>query len=200
MASMLGLEVHEAASTGDYDSLEEFVSTAKYDLNLADEDWGNKTALHWACQRGYVECVRLLLENGAKPLRTVTGWTPAHFAAETGKLSALRALHNAGIRVDRKDIYGCTPRRLTEIYNHTECFKFLSQIEQEREEQRCRAGSAYTSDDEDEDDDVFSLPTSIAVEEKTEKTERIEKTEKTQSHSSPPASSRRRGQGSSRGQ
>ena len=56
MASILGLEVHEAASTGDYDALEEFVSSGKYDLNLADEDWGNKTALHWACQRG-----RLLL-------------------------------------------------------------------------------------------------------------------------------------------
>ncbi|RUS75140.1 hypothetical protein EGW08_017103, partial [Elysia chlorotica] len=81
---LLGLEVHEAASTGDYDSLEEYLSTGKYDLNLGDEDWGNKTALHWACQRGYVECIRLLLEHGAKPVRTVTGWTPAHFAAETG--------------------------------------------------------------------------------------------------------------------
>ena len=76
---------------------------------------------------GYVECIRLLLEHGAKPVRTLTGWTPAHFAAETGKLSALRALHSAGVRLDKKDNYGCTPKRLAEIYNHTECLKFLIQ-------------------------------------------------------------------------
>ncbi|GFO05109.1 ankyrin repeat domain-containing protein 66 [Plakobranchus ocellatus] len=187
MASILGLEVHEAASTGDYDTLEEFVKSGKYDINLGDDDWGNKTALHWSCQKGYVECIRLLLENGAKPLRTLTGWTPAHFAAENGKLSALRTLHTAGVRVDKKDNYGCTPRRLAEIYNHVECVKFLTQIEQEREELKCRAGSAYVSDDdEEEDDDVFSLPTTIAVEEKTD------------TSSTPPTSSRRRGQGNSR--
>ena len=80
----------------------------------------------------------------------------------------------------------------------SECISFLSQffffshllyrIEQEREEQRCRAGIAYTYDDDEDDDDVFSLPASIAVEEKTE------------TPSVTPASSRRRGQGSSRTQ
>ena len=51
-APMLGLEIHEAASTGDYDCLEELVISGKFDLNLGDEDWGNKTPLHWACQKG----------------------------------------------------------------------------------------------------------------------------------------------------
>ena len=64
----------------------------------------------------------------------------------------------------------------------------LHRIEQEREEQRCRAGSEYAYDDDEDDDDVFSLPASIAVEEKTE------------ASSVTPASSRRRGQGSSRTQ
>ena len=47
-----GLELHDAASTGDYDALEEFVKTGKYDVNLKDIDASNRTALHWACQKG----------------------------------------------------------------------------------------------------------------------------------------------------
>ena len=77
---------------------------------------------------GYVECVRLLLEYGAKgTARTDTGWTPAHFAAESGKLTAIRALYTGGVSVCRKDVYGCTPRRVAEVYNHQECVKFLTQ-------------------------------------------------------------------------
>ena len=49
-----GLEIHDAASTGDYDALEEFVKTGKYDVNLKDIDASNRTALHWACQKGKV--------------------------------------------------------------------------------------------------------------------------------------------------
>ena len=58
---------------------------------------------------------------------TETGWTPAHFAAETGKLTVLRALHNAGISIIKKDNYGDRPKRLAEIYGHEECVHFLEQ-------------------------------------------------------------------------
>ena len=77
---------------------------------------------------GYVECIRLLLEFGAKgTIRMSMGWTPAHSSAEAGKLSALRALVTAGGAVDRKDKYGDTPRRVAEIYGHKECAAFLAQ-------------------------------------------------------------------------
>ena len=80
----------------------------------------------WLFYTGFVECIRLLLDHGAQGTAvTDTGWTPAHFAAETGKLTVLRALHNAGISVIKKDIYGDSPRRLAEIYGHVECVKFL---------------------------------------------------------------------------
>lgn len=70
----------------------------------------------------------MLLDNGAQGTAvTDTGWTPAHFAAETGKLTALRALHNAGISVTKTDIYGDKPKRLAEIYGHEECVNFLEQ-------------------------------------------------------------------------
>lgn len=50
--TQMGLELHDAASTGDYDALEEYVKSGKYDLNLKDIDTHNRTALHWACQKG----------------------------------------------------------------------------------------------------------------------------------------------------
>ncbi|KAH9523443.1 Ankyrin repeat domain-containing protein 66 [Bulinus truncatus] len=115
---------------------------------------------------GFAECVRLLLDNGASgKARTETGWTPAHFAAESGRITVLRALHTANVRVDRKDNYGCTPRRLAEIYNHQDCVKFLQQAEQEIAE-RCRAlGLLNSSDEEDEVETVTSV--AFAVEEKS---------------------------------
>ena len=51
----IGLEIHEAASTGDYDSLEEYLRSGKFDVNLKDEEWNNRTALHWACGKGKME-------------------------------------------------------------------------------------------------------------------------------------------------
>ena len=53
------------------------------------------------------------------------GWTPAHCAAEAGKVTILRALVAAGVPIDKKDKYGDTPRRLAETYGHWECVKFL---------------------------------------------------------------------------
>ena len=77
---------------------------------------------------GYVEIIRLLLDAGAKgTARTLTGWTPAHCAAESNRIPALRALHGAGIAIDLKDRNGDTPRRIATIYGHTDCAKYLAQ-------------------------------------------------------------------------
>lgn len=130
-----GLEIHEAAATGDLDSLEEYLRSGKFDANLKDEEWGDRTALHWACARGYVECIRLLLDHGASGMaRTDTGWTPAHMAAETGKLTALRALFAANIPIGLRDNYGDRPRRIAEMYGHTECVKFLEHSEEDQQQ------------------------------------------------------------------
>ncbi|XP_076441367.1 ankyrin repeat domain-containing protein 66-like [Babylonia areolata] len=153
-----GLEIHDAASTGDYDSLEELIKTGKYDLNLKDVDSGNRTALHWACQKGYVECIRLLLENGAKgTARTTTGWTPAHCAAESNRVPALRALHAAHVPVDLKDKYGDTPRRLATIYGHVDCVRYLLQAESELAERRRKNGITEEEEEEYSDDDKDAL-------------------------------------------
>ncbi|KAK2154990.1 hypothetical protein LSH36_251g00009 [Paralvinella palmiformis] len=148
-----GLELHEACTLGDYDALEEYMKSGKYEnyINMKDPEWQNRTPIHWACSKGYVDCLRLLLEHGAKPnARMSMGWTPAHCAAETGKLHVLRALHNAGAAIYRKDKYGDTPKNVAQMYGHTECVKYLESIENER---KSRSEEPDSEDDTDEDTD-----------------------------------------------
>ncbi len=49
------LSLHDAAASGDERRVEEFklfVKRGKFDINFKDEDWGERTALHCASERG----------------------------------------------------------------------------------------------------------------------------------------------------
>ena len=49
-------------------------------------------ALHFACQKGHLDAVRMLLAGGAKvQCRTAKGATALHFAAKSGASSVTRA-------------------------------------------------------------------------------------------------------------
>ncbi|XP_069034758.1 ankyrin repeat domain-containing protein 66 isoform X3 [Lepisosteus oculatus] len=77
-------------------------------------------------QQPKAETVKILIENGARPcLRTDSGWTPAHFAAESGRLGVLRMLHSLHAPIDKEDVSGDKPIRLAAIYGHKDCVKFL---------------------------------------------------------------------------
>lgn len=79
-------ELHEAASTGDLQTLEDQLKKG-LDPNEPDPEYGGRTPLHIACSRGHKKCVHVLLTAGAK-VNAVTdiGWTPAHCACETGQV------------------------------------------------------------------------------------------------------------------
>ena len=75
---------------------------------------------------GSIECTRLLLSIGViGNIRMDNGWTPAHCAAEGGRIHILRVLHNANIRLDEKDDNGDTPISIAKMYCHNECVNFL---------------------------------------------------------------------------
>ena len=79
-------ELHEAASTGDLQTLEDHLSKG-LDPSEPDPEWGGRTPLHIACGGGHKRCVHALLMAGAK-VNAITdaGWTPAHYACVMGQV------------------------------------------------------------------------------------------------------------------
>ena len=79
-------DLHESASTGDLEALEEGLKRG-LDPSEPDPEWGGKTPLHIASARGHKKCVFVLIRAGSEVnARTDTGWTPAHSACETGQV------------------------------------------------------------------------------------------------------------------
>ncbi|NXS57339.1 ANR66 protein, partial [Brachypteracias leptosomus] len=146
-------ELHEAVALGDYDLVGEILRSGRCDPNHKDADWHDRTPLHWAAAKGQSELVKLLVEHGARHcLRSQLGWTPAHFAAEGGRLGVLRTLHALHAPVDTPDLFGDTPRRLAEIYGHQDCARFLQTAEVEsRNYRRTAAVKGIPLDQTDED-------------------------------------------------
>ena len=67
-APFLSQSLLEYSQCGDYEALQAVLDEGKHVPNFVDSvDVDNgSTALHYACQRGYLEIVSLLLRNGAK--------------------------------------------------------------------------------------------------------------------------------------
>ncbi|XP_073442671.1 ankyrin repeat domain-containing protein 66 isoform X2 [Dendrobates tinctorius] len=146
-------ELHQAAALGDYDFVSEILKKGLNDPNHKDIDWNDRTALHWAAAKGQSDTVKLLVDYGARPcLRTDIGWTPAHFAAESGKLSILRTLHSLHAPIDATDFHGDSPRRIAEIYGHKDCVKFLETAEVECRDYRLVAALGDNPLDEMDED------------------------------------------------
>ncbi|XP_049452741.1 ankyrin repeat domain-containing protein 66 [Epinephelus fuscoguttatus] len=146
-------ELHQAAAAGDFDRVEEILKQNECNPNQRDIDWSYKTPLHWAAAKGHTETVRILIEHGARPcLRTEHGWTPAHSAAESGRLAVLRLLHSLHAPIDKEDCCGDKPVRIAEIYGHQDCVRFLKKAEIECQAYRKMATQKGISlDDTDEE-------------------------------------------------
>jgi hypothetical protein len=73
-----------------------------------DPDFG-LTALHYACKRGDLKIMHMLLQHGAdENARAPDGRTPLHFAAAYGSKEMLLELLARGVDYDAKDNYGCS--------------------------------------------------------------------------------------------
>ncbi|XP_071354186.1 ankyrin repeat domain-containing protein 66 [Trachinotus anak] len=146
-------ELHQAAAAGDLDQVEEILRQNRCNPNQRDVDWSCKTPLHWAAARGHTETVRILIEHGAPPcLRTEHGWTPAHFAAESGQLAVLRLLHSLHAPVDKEDCCGDKPVRIAEIYGHRDCVQFLKKAEPECQAYREMAAQKGISEEDTDEE------------------------------------------------
>lgn len=69
-----------------------------------------ESPIHWACLRGHISSVYLLLKKGAKIDATdERGYSPMHHAAQFGKVVIMAMLHRRGAPVDVRDNHGRTP-------------------------------------------------------------------------------------------
>lgn len=132
-------KLHQAVAAGDYNSVKKILKKGLCDPNYKDVDWNDRTPLHWAAIRGQMEVIHLLIQYGARPcLVTDVGWTAAHFAAESGHLNVLKALHALHAAIDVADFFGDTPKRIAQIYGQKDCVDFLDMAEPECRDHRQR--------------------------------------------------------------
>jgi hypothetical protein len=81
-------------------------------VNNVNDVGGSKglTALHYAANRGYYDCVKLCIEMGANVnARTNSGWTPLHCASWEGHANVVRVLLHTGAIFDAADNDGQPP-------------------------------------------------------------------------------------------
>ncbi|XP_006881989.1 PREDICTED: ankyrin repeat domain-containing protein 66 [Elephantulus edwardii] len=149
-------KLHQAVAAGDYKLVKRILKKGLCDPNYKDVDWNDRTPLHWAAIKGQMEVLNLLLEHGARPcLVTDVGWTPAHFAAESGHLNVLKTLHALHAAIDAPDFFGDTPKRIAQIYGQKSCVAFLEKAEMEcRDHRRVAEQNGLLLDQCDEDWDV----------------------------------------------
>ncbi|XP_037700441.1 ankyrin repeat domain-containing protein 66 [Choloepus didactylus] len=130
-------KLHQAVAAGDYNLVKKILKKGLCDPNYKDVDWNDRTPLHWAAIKGHMDVMHLLFEYGARPcLVTDVGWTAAHFAAESGHLNVLKALHGLHAAIDAPDFFGDTPKRIAQIYGQKACVAFLEKAEAECWEHR----------------------------------------------------------------
>ena len=59
------------------------------------------TPLHWAAEKGNIQCIRLLVDAGADmDAPGEYGWVPLHIAARDNQPSAITCLVELGCRLD----------------------------------------------------------------------------------------------------
>ncbi|CAF0816411.1 unnamed protein product [Brachionus calyciflorus] len=100
-------KLFHAVIHNEYKNVSELLDSAMYDVNCYDDK--QRTCLHIACSRGYLEIVRLLLEYGADPnIRDCVSNLPIHLAIISSHVPVVTILLEAGADIHSLDTNGKT--------------------------------------------------------------------------------------------
>ncbi|XP_075526433.1 acyl-CoA-binding domain-containing protein 6-like isoform X4 [Dermacentor variabilis] len=93
--------------------LERLTECLNNSTSVHERDAQGMCMLHWACDRGHLEIVELLLDRGADPeAKDEEGQTPLHYASSCGHLQVAELLLKRGAQRDTKDVDGQTPAQV----------------------------------------------------------------------------------------
>jgi len=85
-----------------------------------------ETALHKAAEKGNIEIVKLLLENGAKiDVEDTEGWRPLHMAAWNGEQKVVKLLLEKKADVNAQNKYGKIPLSMAYQNQHASVVKLI---------------------------------------------------------------------------
>lgn len=99
---------------------------AKIDSLDTRRNPNGRRALNWAAFNNRVPAVKLLIARGASlDLTNITGFTPAHHAAESGSLEALTVLIEAGADISIPNGRGLQPLDTARANGHTTVIQLL---------------------------------------------------------------------------
>ena len=83
-----------AAESGDVDKVRELLQQGKYHVDCTDDWWTRRTPMHYACEKGHLTVVRVLLSEFKADVNCndYSRRTPLHYACEKGHLAVVRVL------------------------------------------------------------------------------------------------------------
>lgn len=105
-------------------------------VNCQDES--GRTALSYACEKGYLDAVKILVRNNADP-EIVDAWgnTALMYAAVAGHSPVIsflvRAFKRLGLQIDRQNKVGNSAVEVAKFLGHTDCFYALTSNKQKNE-------------------------------------------------------------------
>nr|XP_034987650.1 ankyrin repeat and SAM domain-containing protein 3 isoform X3 [Zootoca vivipara] len=118
------LDLHTAASIGQYEVVKESIQRGEVDLN--QRNCGGWTPLMYASYIGHDTIVRILLEAGVNVnVPTPEGQTPLMLASSCGNESVAAFLLQQGAELEMKDIHGWTALFHCTSAGHQQMVKFL---------------------------------------------------------------------------
>jgi ankyrin repeat protein len=99
------------------------------EIKIESMDSVNVSPLSYAATFGDIDCIRILLDNGANiNSEDINSWTPLFYAVQYGKIDAVKLLIDRGANILKKNKFGNTLLHLACKRNNYDMVKFLLEI------------------------------------------------------------------------